>query len=156
MICFLPQVLPEAAIYILVDFAAIRASMVQAVSAGHAGHDQPPKHRGSLGVKATETASGRRATGRQRQDGAVLRVVRAVTGAQVKPLLLSQSSLPAVGQEAHTESSQGLSRTRSVVTAADVSAEADAAAAEHTAMLNMLRARWQASKQDTLWTRAHK
>jgi hypothetical protein len=86
----------------------------------------------------------------------VLRVVRAVTGAQVKPLLLSQSSLPAVVQEAHTESSQGPVKPRAVVAAEEASIEAEAAAAEHTAMLNRFRAQWQISKQDSIWARAYK
>lgn len=113
----------------------------------------------SLSFKGSEAGSGRRNAGRQREEGTVLRVVRAVTGSAVKPLLVSQSSLPAVEHAAPTKPSQpGSKQVVPSKTSVEVEAvsEADLAAEEHTAMLKRYRAEWAVTRKDSLWTRLYK
>lgn len=85
----------------------------------------------------------------------MLRVVRAVTGSAVKPLLVSQSSLPAVEHAAPTKpgAKQAPSKTSVEVEAVN---EADLAAEEHTEMLKRYRAEWAVTKRDSLCTRLYK
>lgn len=112
----------------------------------------------SLSFKGSEVGSGRRNAGRQREEGTVLRVVRAVTGSAVKPLLVSQSSLPAVEHAAPTKPSQPGSKQVPSKTSVEVEAvsEADLEAEEHTAMLKRYRAEWAVTRKDSLWTRLYK
>jgi hypothetical protein len=119
--------------------------------------DRPPLLRESLSYKGPEPAHGKRNIGRQRQDGAVLRVVRAVTGSAVKPLLVSQSSLPAVEHSAPTLPSQpSIKHSAKAAACSAAESEADIAAAEHTAMLNRYRAEWRVTSKDPLLTRLYK
>jgi hypothetical protein len=131
---------------------------MQTVTAAPAGNEQRTYVlKESLSFKSLEAASGKRNAGRQREEGTVLRVVRAVTGSAVKPLLVSQSSLPAVEHAAPTKPSQPPSKAPKAAAAAAAAAEAeneaDIAAAKHTAMLQRYRATWAVTKQDTIWIR---
>lgn len=113
----------------------------------------------SLSFKGSlEAGSGRRNAGRQREEGTVLRVVRAVTGSAVKPLLVSQSSLPAVEHAAPTKPSQPGSKQAPSKTSIEVEAvsEADIAAEEHTELLKRYRGEWAVTRKDALWTRLYK
>lgn len=109
----------------------------------------------SLSFKGSEAGSGRRNAGRQREEGTVLRVVRAVTGSAVKPLLVSQSSLPAVEHAAPTKSGSKQAPSKPSVEVEAVS-EADLEAEEHTAMLQRYRGEWAVTRKDALWSRLYK
>lgn len=131
--------------------------MHQQLSASAPFHDDRLGPKDPSTVKLQESTYSKRNAGRQREEGTVLRVVRAVAGSAVRPLLVSQSSLPAVGHAAPTIATQPSLKHAKALSAAEAAAEAAAAAASaHTAMLNRFRAEWQITKQDSIWQRLYK
>lgn len=132
---------------------------MQAATAAPAGNERPYVLEKSLSLKGQDSitlTSGKRNAGRQREEGTVLRVVRAVTGSSVKPLLVSQSSLPAVEHAAPTKPSQPPTKAPKTSVEVEAVSEADIAAEEHTAMLRRYREEWAITEKDSIWSRLYK
>lgn len=105
-------------------------------------------------IKGQEASLGKRNAGRQRQEGTAVRVVRSAKNSAVRPLLVSQSSLPAVDHAAPTKPTQPPVKSAKAITAAED--DAAAAAAEHTAMLDKFRAEWRITEQDNIAQKLYK